>query len=77
MNLSYFTSFKVDVEKPLSSQDIVLIEVNSLLDWVKVQRMKKQYLGITIFPLLDQSMIKTAPLAIELQLSSLFIKPSF
>lgn len=75
MNLSYFTSFKVDVEKPLSSQDIVLIEVNSLLDWVKVQRMKKQYLGITIFPLLDQSMIKTAPLAIELQLSSLFIKP--
>jgi len=75
MNLSYFTSFKVDVEKPLSSQDIVIIEVNSLLDWVKVRRMKKQYLGITIFPLLDQSMIKTAPLAIELQLSSLFIKP--
>ena len=75
LNHSFFTSFKVNEEKPLSSHDIVLIEVNSLLDWVKVRRIKKQYNGITIFPLLDQAMIKTAPLAVELQLSSLFIKP--
>ena len=75
LNHSFLTSFKVSEEKQLSSKDIVLIEVNSLLDWVKVCRMKKQYSGIIIFPLLNPSMIKTSPLAVELQLSSLFIKP--
>ncbi|MGN1387481.1 MAG: helix-turn-helix transcriptional regulator [Bacillus sp. (in: firmicutes)] len=72
---SFFTSFIVNEEKSLSSNDIVLIEVKSLLDWVKIRRMKKLYNRIIIFPLLEQHMIKTAPLAVELQLSSFFIKP--
>lgn len=72
---SFCSSFKVNDHQSFSANDIVLIEVRSLLDWVRIRRMKKTYNKIIIYPLLEQSMIKTAPLAAEFQLSSFFIKP--
>ncbi len=62
-------------EEPIRSNDIVILEVHSLFDWLKIKRLKKQYSDIMIFPLLDPSLIHTSPIAVELQLPSLFIKP--
>ena len=62
-------------EEPIRSNDIVILEIHSLFDWLKIRRLKKQYSDIIIFPLIDQSLIHTSPIAVELQLPSLFIKP--
>ena len=70
-----FQIFQIQREKPIRANDIVILEVNSLFDWLKIRRLKRQYSDIIIFPLLDQSMIQTSPIAVELQLPSLFIKP--
>lgn len=70
-----FQIFHIQNEKPIRSNDIVVLEIKSLFDWIKIRRLKKQYSDIIIFPLLDQSMIQTSPMAVELQLPTLFIKP--
>lgn len=72
---SIFRNFQIKTKEPICPNDIVIFEINSFFDWVKVRRMKKQYQGIIIFPLLDQSIIQTSPIAIELQLPALFTKP--
>lgn len=70
-----FQIFDIQTEKPIRSNDIVILEIKSLFDWIKIRRLKKQYSDLIIFPLLNQSMIQTSPIAVELQLPSLFIKP--
>ncbi|MFB5282419.1 AraC family transcriptional regulator [Peribacillus sp. Hz7] len=55
--------------------DILIVEITSLFDWIKVRRMMKQHPDIIIIPILDQSMTKTSPIALELQLPSLLVKP--
>lgn len=70
-----FQIFQIQNEKPICSNDLVILEIHSLFDWLKIRRLKKQYSDIIIFPLLDQSLTKTSPIAVELQLPSLFIKP--
>ena len=60
---------------PILPNNIIFVEITSLFDWVKVRRMMKQYHDIIVIPILDQSVAKTSPIAIELQLPSLLIKP--
>ena len=71
---SSFQAFQIQSEKPIRSNNIVIMEINSLFDWLKVRRLKKQFRDIIIFPLLDQSMLQTSPIAVELQLSIFFYK---
>jgi two-component system, response regulator YesN len=70
-----FQNLLIQNEGPILPNDIIFMEITSLFDWVKVRRMMKQYHEIIVIPILDQSMAKTSPIAIELQLPSLLIKP--
>lgn len=70
-----FQIFHIQHEQPIRANDIVILEVNSLLDWIKIRRLKKQYADLIIFPLLDRSLLQTSPIAMEIQLPSFFIKP--
>ncbi|AZV44797.1 helix-turn-helix transcriptional regulator [Peribacillus asahii] len=70
-----FSNLIVQNEGSILPDDILIVEITSLFDWVKVRRMMKQYQDILIIPILDQSMTKTSPIAIELGLPSLLIKP--
>lgn len=70
-----FRHFYIKVGNSISLNDIIFIEVKNLVDWIKVRRIKKHYKDIMIFPLLDQSIVHTSPLAIELGVSALFTKP--
>lgn len=70
-----FHHFHIKIENAISPNDIIFIEIKNLVDWIKVRRIKKHYKDIMIFPLLDQSIVHTSPLAIELGVSALFTKP--
>lgn len=63
-----------DVE-PISNNDILIVEINTLFDWLKTSRLLKKHKNLLVFPLIDSSMLQTSPIAMKLQLPSLFIKP--
>ncbi|MBO0999941.1 AraC family transcriptional regulator [Bacillus sp. SD075] len=54
---------------------IIIMEIKTPFDWLKVRRLLKKHPNLLLFPLIDASMLQTAPIVIELQLPSLFIKP--
>lgn len=54
---------------------LLVIEISKLLDWVHIRRLKKQNEKILILPLINAEMLHTVPLAMQLQLQFLFIKP--
>lgn len=64
-----------DLETFSNDEMIIIMEINTPFDWLKVRRLLKKHSNLLLFPLIDASMIQTAPIAIELQLPSLFIKP--
>lgn len=70
-----FKNFKVQIDQPLSPNDIVVFEITTLFDWIRIKRIKKHYQGIIIFPILNDSLLKTAPIAFSLKLPTLFTKP--
>lgn len=59
----------------ICNDDILIMEINTPFDWVKARRLLKKHKDLLIFPLLNPSILQTSPIAIELQLPSLFIKP--
>lgn len=63
-----------DVE-PIDNNDIIIVEINTPFDWLKTSRLLKKYKNLLVFPLIDSSMLQTSPIAMKLQLPSLFIKP--
>lgn len=58
-----------------TSLKIAVVEIRKLFDWVKIHRLQKKHHDCIIFPLLDPSMLKTSPIAIELQLQTMLVKP--
>jgi AraC-like DNA-binding protein len=58
-----------------NSFEIAIVEISKLFDWLKIHRLQKQHRGCIIFPLLDPAMLKTSPIAIELKLRSMMVKP--
>ncbi|MDR0136529.1 AraC family transcriptional regulator [Metabacillus idriensis] len=65
----------VDEENINTSLKIAVVEISKLFDWVKIHRLQKKHHDCIIFPLLDPSMLKTSPIAIELQLQTMLVKP--
>ncbi|WP_191556280.1 helix-turn-helix domain-containing protein [Metabacillus idriensis] len=65
----------VDEENINTSLKIAVVEIRKLFDWVKIHRLQKKHHDCIIFPLLDPSMLKTSPIAIELQLQTMLVKP--
>lgn len=55
-----------------SSCDLYVYELTTLFDWVKINRLRKQHIVIPIVP---QELAYSSPIAIELQLAALLIKP--
>ena len=54
---------------------ITVVEVTKLFDWVKIHRLKKHHQNCIIFPLIEPSMLKTSPLALEMKLQTMLVKP--
>jgi len=55
--------------------NIVIMEIRYLFDWLKVYRLRKKSLHTKILLLLDPSLFKTSPLAIELKIQYFLMKP--
>lgn len=53
----------------------VIMEVRHLFDWLKVSRLRKKNPRCKIIVLLDPTILKTSPLAIELSVQDLLVKP--
>ncbi|MGG4487969.1 helix-turn-helix domain-containing protein [Metabacillus idriensis] len=66
-----------DVNEDSSNTSLIIavVEIRKLFDWVKIHRLQKKHHDCIIFPLLDPSMLKTSPMAIELQLQTMLVKP--
>ncbi|TDL80576.1 helix-turn-helix domain-containing protein [Peribacillus frigoritolerans] len=65
----------VDERNINTTHKIAVVEIRNLFDWVKIHRLQKKHHDCIIFPLLDPSMLKTSPIAIELQLQTMLVKP--
>lgn len=62
-------------ELPVESFHILLIEIHTVFDWVKVNRVRKRNPECRIIPILSPAILATSPIAMEMRLPSLFIKP--
>ncbi|MFC0270750.1 AraC family transcriptional regulator [Metabacillus herbersteinensis] len=63
------------VEEGKNYPNVAIIEISHLFDWLKISRLKKRNKDCLVIPLLDHSMLSTSPLAFELKLQSLIVKP--
>lgn len=75
LNHSSFEQIVIQDEEPIGNNDIVIVEINTPFDWLKTSRWLKKHPNLQVFPLIDYSMLQTSPIAIKLQLPSLFTKP--
>lgn len=59
------------------SQDlqILIVEISKLLDWLFIKRLMKHNPHFIIFPIVNDSLLHTAPLTLELNLRYFFTKP--
>ena len=55
-----------------SSCDVYVYELTTLFDWVKINRLRKHH---TVIPIVPQELAHSSPIAIDLQLKALLIKP--
>ncbi|CAM3983703.1 helix-turn-helix domain-containing protein [Mesobacillus zeae] len=58
-----------------NDRQVLFVEINRLLDWMIIHRMRKQNKDIVVFPVIDKEMLHTAPIAMQLNASYLFVKP--
>ena len=72
---SSFEEITIQDVEPIGNNDILIVEINTPFDWLKTSRLLKKYKNLLVFPLIDSSMLQTSPIAMKLQLPSLFIKP--
>jgi two-component system response regulator YesN len=61
--------------KEVGASHILIMEIRTLLDWIKLNRIRRKNKECRIFPILNPNILHTSPLAIELKLPSLFVKP--
>lgn len=54
---------------------ILVVEISKLLDWVFIKRLKKHDPQLIVFPIVNEELLHTAPLTIELNLPYFFVKP--
>ena len=61
----------------LKTEDVALIfyEINRLFDWVKINRLKRNYPNSIIVPIVAEHLTYSTGIAIELNLPALLIKP--
>ena len=62
------------VPKP-EDEVIIVYEVNRLFDWVKINRLKRNYPNSIIVPFVTEHLTYSTGIAIELALPALLIKP--
>lgn len=63
-----------NVSKP-EDEAIIVYEVNRLFDWVKINRLKRNYPNSIIVPVVTEHLTYSTGIAIELVLPALLIKP--
>jgi two-component system response regulator YesN len=63
------------VNEQLENAHIVIIEVRTIFDWIKIYRTQKKNPCCRVIPLLDEALLKTSPFAMELKLQCMLIKP--
>ncbi|MBN6187587.1 AraC family transcriptional regulator [Aneurinibacillus sp. BA2021] len=66
---------KIVEEETMDLPDILIMEICSLLDWVRIHRIQKRKKECRVFPLVPQDWLHTSPIAIELKLQSLLVQP--
>ncbi|WP_170110144.1 helix-turn-helix domain-containing protein [Peribacillus acanthi] len=71
----YPNRFLFEEAKTNKKPNVFIMEIENLFDWVKIHRYKKNNKDCIIFPLLSKEWIHTSPIAVELKLQSMFIKP--
>ncbi|WP_147534674.1 helix-turn-helix domain-containing protein [Bacillus marasmi] len=60
---------------PLQDFQILVVEISKLLDWVFIKRLIKHNPNFIIFPIVNEQLLHTAPLTLELELPYFFTKP--
>ncbi|WP_245622844.1 helix-turn-helix transcriptional regulator [Lysinibacillus contaminans] len=60
---------------PINETTIFVYEINHLFDWVKVNRLRKNYPNNIIVPIVAEHLTYSTSIAIELNLQALLIKP--
>lgn len=60
---------------PSYDLQILIVEISKLLDWVFIKRLKKHNPNFIIFPIVNEELLHTAPLTLELNLQYFFTKP--
>ncbi|BAU25999.1 AraC-like DNA-binding protein [Aneurinibacillus soli] len=77
MREEFGTCCQVEESTELRAESIhiLLIEIHTVFDWVKINRVRKINRECRIIPILAPSILSTSPIAIEMKLPSLFIKP--
>ncbi|OEH91950.1 helix-turn-helix domain-containing protein [Bacillus solimangrovi] len=55
--------------------DIVIAQISTPFDWVKVNRLRKKHLQSKIFVIMNNDMVYTSPIAVELNVHTLQVTP--
>ncbi|WP_102345351.1 helix-turn-helix transcriptional regulator [Bacillus sp. Marseille-P3661] len=55
--------------------DIIVAQVNEPFDWVKINRLRKRHLQSKLIVIMDETNLKTAPIAVNLNAHSLLLNP--
>ncbi|MGE7128642.1 hypothetical protein [Lysinibacillus xylanilyticus] len=66
----------INCEEPKTEfSAIIVYEINRLFDWVKINRLKRNYPNNIIIPIVAEHLTYSTGIAIELSLPALLIKP--
>ncbi|MFL1995215.1 AraC family transcriptional regulator [Lysinibacillus irui] len=68
-------AFEESKVSKLEDEAIIVYEVNRLFDWVKINRLKRNYPNSIIVPVVTEHLTYSTGIAIELVLPALLIKP--
>lgn len=55
--------------------DIIIAQINAFFDWVKINRLRKKHLQSKLIIIMDETYLKTSPIAVNLNIHSLLLNP--
>lgn len=55
--------------------DIIVAQIHSFFDWIKINRLRKKHLQSKLIVMMDEAYLKTAPIAVDLNTHSLLLTP--
>ncbi|WP_243387976.1 helix-turn-helix domain-containing protein [Bacillus kexueae] len=58
-----------------SEANLAIIEIRQLFDWLKISRLGKKNKNCKVIVILDPSLLKTSPLALDLGVQDILVKP--